>query len=245
MRFKTLGLRLTLMAAMGFVTLAGSAQESAPVGTASAYASSNGIPGLINYNGVLRDMNGKPLTGVTGVTFSLYKEEQGGSPVWIETQNITPDKSGRYTATLGMTKAEGSLADSFSNGEPRWLGIQIAGEQEQARVLLVAVPYALKAGDAETVGGLPPSAFVLANSPHGAASQSHTSTSTPATLPSTSKGVPPANPTVTGKGTLNFIPMWDTASDIINSVIFQKTLQVGIGTTTPAAKLDVNGKSDV
>jgi len=244
MRFKTLGVRLSLMAAMCFVTLAGSAQESAPVGTASAYASSNGIPGLINYNGVLRDMNGKPLTGVTGVTFSLYKEEQGGSSVWIETQNITPDKSGRYTVTLGVTKAEGSLADSFSNGEARWLGIQIEGEQEQPRVLLVAVPYALKAGDAETIGGLPPSAFVLANSPQRAASQSHGSASTP-TVPSTSKAVPPANPTVTGKGTLNFIPMWDTASDIINSVIFQKTLQVGIGTTTPAAKLDVNGKSDV
>ena len=209
-----------------------------------AYASGNGIPGLINYNGVLKDINGKALTDITGVTFALYKEEQGGAPVWIETQNITPDKSGRYTVTLGVTKAEGSLADSFSNGEPRWLGVQIAGEQEQPRVLLVAVPYALKAGDAETIGGLPPSAFVLANSPQRAASQSHTSTS-PATAPSTSKAVPPANPTVTGKGTLNFIPMWDTTSDIISSVIFQKTLQIGIGTTTPAAKLDVNGKSDV
>ena len=244
MRLETLGLRLSLVAALCFVTLIGCAQESTPVGAVSAYASGNGIPGLINYNGVLKDINGKALTGITGVTFALYKEEQGGAPVWIETQNITADKSGRYTVTLGVTKPEGSLADSFSNGETRWLGVQISGEQEQPRVLLVAVPYALKAGDAETIGGLPPSAFVLANSPHGAASQSHTST-IPATPPSTSKAVPPANPTVTGKGTLNFIPMWDTTSDIINSVIFQKTSQIGIGTTTPVATLDVNGKSDV
>lgn len=245
MRLKTLGLTLSLVAAaVCFVTLAGSAQESAPVGTASAYASSSGIPGLINYHGILRDVNGRPLTGATGVTFSLYKEEQGGSPVWMETQNITPDKNGRYTVTLGVTKPEGSLADSFSNGEPQWLGVQIAGEQEQSRVLLVAVPYALKAGDAETIGGLPPSAFVLANSPEGAAGQSHT-TASPATVPSTNKSVPPANPAVTGKGTVSFVPMWDTTSDIINSVIFQKTSQIGIGTTTPAAVLDVNGKSDV
>lgn len=122
--------------------------------------------------------------------------------------------------------------------------MQIAGEQEQSRVLLVAVPYALKAGDAETIGGLPPSAFVLANSPEGAASQRHT-TASPATVPSTNKSVPPANPAVTGKGTVSFVPMWDTTSDIINSVIFQKTSQIGIGTTTPAAVLDVNGKSDV
>ena len=244
MKLKHQGIRFCLAAAVCFATLSGFAQDSAPVGTASAYASTTGIPGLINYNGVLKDINGKPLMGVTGVTFSLYKEEQGASPVWIETQNITPDENGHYTVTLGVTKAEGSLADSFSNGEPRWLGVQIAGEQEQPRVLLVAVPYALKAGDAETIGGLPPSAFVLANSQHGTASQSRGSTSA-ATVASTSKTVPPANPTVTGKGTLNFIPMWDTASDIINSVIFQKTAQIGIGTTTPVATLDVNGKSDV
>jgi hypothetical protein len=245
MKLKYWGLSLSLVAAVCFATLICAAQESAPVGSSSAYASSNGIPGLINYNGILKDLDGKILTGVTGVTFSLYKEEQGGSSVWIETQNITPDKTGRYTVTLGVTKAEGSLADSFSNGEPRWLGVQIAGEQEQPRVLLVAVPYALKAGDAETIGGLPPSAFVLANSPKGTASQSHSATSAPSTVPSTSKSVPPANPTVTGKGTANFIPMWDTTSDIINSVMFQTSSQIGIGTTTPAAKLDVNGKGDV
>ena len=162
----------------------------------------------------------------------------------METQNITPDKNGRYTVTLGVTKPEGSLADSFSNGEPQWLGVQIAGEQEQSRALLVAVPYALKAGDAETIGGLPPSAFDLANSPQGAASQNHT-TASPATVPSTNKAGPLANPAVTGKGTVSFVPMWDTTSDIINSVIFQKTSQIGIGTTAPAAVLDVNGKGDV
>ena len=73
MRLKTLGLRLGLVAAVCFVTLIGFAQESTPVGAASAYASGNGIPGLINYNGVLKDINGKALTDITGVTFALYK----------------------------------------------------------------------------------------------------------------------------------------------------------------------------
>src|SRR5258708_34466825 len=103
------------------------------------------------------------MSGVTGVTFMLYKEEQGGSPLWIETQNITPDESGHYTATLGSVKLDSSLADSFASGEARWLAVQIAQQEEQARVLLVAVPYALKAGDAHTIGGPPPSPCLRAN----------------------------------------------------------------------------------
>ena len=40
--------------------------------------------------------------------------------------------------------------------------MNLPGEVEQPRVLLVSVPYALKAADADTLGGLPASAFVLA-----------------------------------------------------------------------------------
>jgi hypothetical protein len=39
--------------------------------------------------------------------------------------------------------------------------------------------------------------------------------------------------------------MWDTTSDIIDSIMFQKSSEIGINTTTPAATLDVNGKTDV
>src|ERR1700727_263295 len=39
--------------------------------------------------------------------------------------------------------------------------------------------------------------------------------------------------------------MWDATSDIVDSMIFQKTSEIGIGTTAPAATLDVNGKSDI
>src|SRR5262249_16697969 len=56
---------------------------------------------------------------------------------------------------------------------------------------------------------------------------------------------PPTNPPITGKGTLDFIPMWDASSDLVNSLIFQKSTDVGINTNIPAATLDVNGKSDI
>jgi hypothetical protein len=227
------------------MTDAGFAQDTATAAVGTATTSANtAVPGLINYSGVLKDINGKPLTGVTGVTFLLYTEEQGGSPVWIETQNITPDKNGKYTVTLGSTKLDASLSDSFANGEARWLGVQISGQEEQPRVLLVSVPYAMKAGDAQTIGGLPPSAFVLANSGKQGAAGSTASATTPASA-SSKTSVPPANPAVTGKGVVSFIPMWDTTSDIIDSVMFQKSSQIGIGTTSPTATIDVNGKGNV
>ena len=198
------------------------------------------VPRLVNFSGTLSDLNGKPLTGVQGVTFQLYKDEQGSAPLWMETQNVAPDKNGRYSVQLGSTRSEGLPSDLFASGEARWLAVQVVGQAEQSRVMLLNVPCALKAADAQTVGGLPASAFMLANGTKGSGSAS-----TGAASSSTSNVPPPANPAVTGKGTAGSIPVWDTTSDIVNSVMVQKSSAIGVGTTNPAATLDVNGKSDV
>jgi hypothetical protein len=52
--------------------------------------------------------------------------------------------------------------------------------------------------------------------------------------------------TVTGRGTADFIPRWTGTTTIGNSNIFETVGgQVGIATTTPAAKLDVKGTEAV
>jgi hypothetical protein len=118
--------------------------------------------------------------------------------------------------------------------------VQIAGQEEQPRVLLVSAPYALKAGDAATVGGLPPSAFVLA-APYAGSESSNTAAS------ATPLDAPPTGGAITGTGTVGFIPLWDTTSDIVSSVISQSgsgnTVKVGVNNATPAATLDVGGNS--
>jgi hypothetical protein len=58
-------------------------------------------------------------------------------------------------------------------------GVRIAEQEEQPRVLLLSVPYAPKAGDAATLGGLPPSAFVLAAPSSGATASLPPDTSAP------------------------------------------------------------------
>jgi hypothetical protein len=211
-------------------------------------ASQAGVPQLIRFTGTAQDVNGNALAGLVGITFSVYAEESGGSPLWLETQNVQADKNGHYTALLGATKPGGLPVELFSSGESRWLGVQTESQAEQTRALLVAVPYALKASDAETIGGLPPSAFVLANPAQSAGGTIKTSAAPSAPAASadaTKNSTPLVNADVTGKGVVDFIPMWDTTSDIIDSVIFQKSSEIGIGTTAPAATLDVNGKSDI
>jgi hypothetical protein len=95
------------------------------------------------------------------IKFVIYGDSTGGTPLWQEVQNTLVDQQGHYEVMLGATGSEGIPMDLFASGEPRWLGVQalLPGEEEQPRVLLVSVPYALKAGDANTLGGLPASAF--------------------------------------------------------------------------------------
>src|SRR5579863_1375429 len=96
------------------------------------------VPPLVKFSGVLTDVNSKPLTGPVGVTFSLYKESEGGAALWTETQNVAPDKTGHYTVMLGSTTSEGLPASLFTSGEARWLGVQAQGQAEQPRTLLMS-----------------------------------------------------------------------------------------------------------
>ncbi len=234
-RFAALSLALCLSLCLSLAT---SAMAQTSTATPSA------LPRLLRFGGVVKDLNGNPLTGVVGVTFALYGEQTGGAALWLETQNVTADSHGHFTALLGASKPDGLPPELFTSVEARWVGVQVSGQAEQARVLLVSAPYAFKAGDAETIGGLPPSAFVLANPGQGAPGVQNTAGSV-STRANASSITAPTNPDVTGAGTTGYVPLWDASSDIVNSMLFQtgsgSSAKMGISTTAPADTLDVNG----
>jgi hypothetical protein len=193
------------------------------------------VPRLVNFSGKASDDEGKPVTGIVGITFAIYNQQQGGMPLWMETQNVTADTKGNYTVQLGANTSEGLPLDLFASGEARWLGVRVNGGEEQARVLLLSVPYALKAADAQTLGGLPAAAFVLASP--------NVSTGTSSASPSAAPG---AGPSVGGSGTEDYIPLWtDNNGDLGNSILYQSgtgsSAKIGINEKSPLETLDVNG----
>jgi hypothetical protein len=199
------------------------------VSTSAAQPTSTApIPNLIRYSGTLKETWVAAPSSTVGVTFAIYKHQDGGAPIWQEMQNVTPEANGNYTVILGSATATGLPDDLFSEPEQRWLGVQVQGEAEQSRVMLVSVPYAFKAHEAETLGGLAASAFV--KSPLLDADQSASR--------ETSTGVNPAAVAATS----GYIPIWLSGTSFINSTMYQTSAgNVGVGTTTPSAKLDVNG----
>jgi hypothetical protein len=233
-----------------FLILAFTGQSFAQQTQASSAASSTSaspVPRLIKFSGVLLDHQGEPLKGPVGVTFSLYAQQSGDSPLWMETQNVELDRRGVYTVLLGANTAAGLPEEMFRSGEARWLGIQPERESELPPVLLVSAPYALKAADAETPGGLPASAFMLASSP-GNVSVSAIASAPVASASGSASPATATNVTTTG-GTANYLPIFNGAFTIIDSVLYQSgtgtTAKVGINTTSPAATLDVKGSANV
>jgi len=187
------------------------------------------VPSVMKFTGTLSGADGKPLTGTQGVTFLLYKEETGGPPLWIETQNVQADKSGRYSVMLGSATSNGLPAAAFSAGEARWLGVQPSGEAEQPRTLLVSVPYALKALDAETLGGRPASAFMIAPAAGSSAQETKV-------VPAAEQ----ANELVCSSGTAcktGFVPLFATnggSAKVTDSIVTQS-----------GAAVKVNGSANV
>jgi len=204
------------------------AQQSAMVPTVSPQIV---VPRLIRFSGTVQGG-----TGTVGITFTLHKGQDDNAALWVETQNVQLDNAGKYNVLLGVTKAEGIPAELFTSGEAQWLGVQVQGKPEQPRVLLVSVPYALKAAEADTLAGHAATDFVTSDKLNSAVQQ-QMRLQAPATTSSVGKTTTPGTSTPTDPAT-NFV-----ANNTSQVVLVQQN-GTGSGlTATATTGLAINAKS--
>ena len=120
-----------------------------------------GTPTFARVEGRLTQPGGDARTGNVLLIVSVYATENDATPLWVEQQTVTLDSAGRYAVLVGGTLPDGIPKDVFLAGSARWIGLAVSGEPEQPRIQLVAVPYALKAVEADTLAGKSATDFVL------------------------------------------------------------------------------------
>ena len=102
------------------------------------------IPKLINYQGMLADDLGHPLSGSYDLTFYIYDDTTGGNLEWSETQNGVQVENGLFNVVLGSQTA---LDIGFD--ESYWLAVKV-GTETLPRVRITSVGYAYRASIADS-----------------------------------------------------------------------------------------------
>lgn len=147
-----------LLVAVFATTTAARASEQASIQTTVRAMS----PTLLPFDGTLRTPAGEPRVGTVILTVSLYSQRDDTTPLWTEQQTIVLGAGGRYSLLAGATRPEGVPQELLSGATPaHWIGIGVQGELEQFRTMLVTVPYAARAHEADTLAGRPASDFLL------------------------------------------------------------------------------------
>ena len=211
------------------------AQPAAAQGAQTAEPAA--VPRVITVTGVFQPVDGQPPRAVETITLALYAEATGGAPLWQETQSVAVDVKGRYALLLGATSADGIPAAVLAAGA-QWLGTKFdrPGEVESARAQLTSVPYTLRAADADTLGGRPASAYLLAPTAGSAESRAMKPASESRAATSTS-----TTPNAVLPGTDGFVAKYVGTADVGPSAIYEAagTGNVGIGATNPLDALHV------
>ncbi len=98
------------------------------------------VPTLIGYQGILTDSEGDPVTEPVNITFTIYLSPSGDPNAWQETQLVEFDDDGRFDVSLGETTP---ISDDVFSDPVRWLGVQVEGDAELVpRTRIVSVAYA-------------------------------------------------------------------------------------------------------
>jgi hypothetical protein len=122
-------------------------QQAAAAATVTPESADIDRSRVLTLKGILKDHDGKRLTGVAGVLFAIYEQQEGGAPMWQEVQNVELNERGSFTALVGSTNEGGIPPELFRSEKKLWVGMQVLqpGEVERPRVRLVSGEDGLRA----------------------------------------------------------------------------------------------------
>lgn len=122
-----------------------------------AAAASQAAPGLINYQGRLTDLNGRPISSQVNVTFTFWSAPTGGVQLggFSDTDAVTPSSQGLYSTFIG-DEGGVQVPPSIFSAAQVWLNVRVGNENLLPRKRFSSVAYALQSDQATTA------AFALA-----------------------------------------------------------------------------------
>lgn len=130
---------------------------SLPAGRQALSVAYAEVPHLINYQGRLTDSSGTPLNGSYDLTFRIYDAETAGSLLWEEIQAGVVMQKGIFSILLGSVT---NLNLAFD--KPYFLEIKVGTEVMSPRQRIASAGYAIRAEEAEKLGGKQSSDYALA-----------------------------------------------------------------------------------
>ncbi len=180
-------------------------------------------PQKFNYQGVARMANGSPIASqAIGLRISILEGSSSGTPVYVETHTATTNQFGLYNVAIGGgSVVSGSMAGITWGTGDKYVKVEIdpaggTSYTDLGSAQLLSVPYAIYSGT-----GVPgPAGPAGPTGPTGPAGSANIS------------------------GTTNYLVKFTSSTAGGNSGVIETSNGVGVGITTPSAKLHVSGSAN-
>jgi hypothetical protein len=107
------------------------------------------VPSLINYQGLLTDINGNVVSGSKTVSISIHDAATNGTQLYSESIGSVTVQNGIYSFQFGSGP---TFSTTLATGSQHWLQVTLDGVPQTPRERLVSVPFAMKAVEADIAG---------------------------------------------------------------------------------------------
>jgi hypothetical protein len=116
------------------------------------------VPSLINYQGLLTDINGNVVSGSKTVSIAIYDAATDGTQLYSENIGSVTLQNGVYSFQFGSGS---TFSTALTTGSQHWMQVTLDGVAQTPRERLVSVPFAMRAAQADALTAAPEQDFYI------------------------------------------------------------------------------------